>query len=171
MNIRATIEEEHSKKQVLKIANYVGNNKERFDELMQVYLSGDNLITQRGAWAITHCVDANPSLAIPYLCKMVEMLQPDAHDVIKRNTLRVLTLVVIPESLLGKLTNLCFSYLQSESEAVAVRIFSMTVLLKIVQKEPDLKRELQLVIESIIPHGSAGIRSRGRRTLASLQNL
>ncbi|MBL4651956.1 MAG: hypothetical protein JKY53_03685 [Flavobacteriales bacterium] len=171
MNIREAILQEHSKKQVLKIANYVGNDKERFAELMQIYFDGPYRVTQRGAWVLHHCAENNYNLVYPYLDKMVEILNENAHNAVKRNTLKILGMIDIPKYLMGTLTNKCFAYLKSETEPIAIRVFAMTVLYNITKTEPDLKHELKLVIEELLPYGSAGIKSRGKKTLKLLQKL
>ena len=171
MNIRAAILEEHSKKQVLKIANYVGNDKERFAELIQIYFDGPYIVTQRASWALAHCAVADYNLVYPYLGKMIDMLNPNAHDAVKRNTLRILGNIDVPEALMGLLVVKCFKYLQSESEPIATRVFSMTILLNISKKEPDLKNELKIVITELLPYGSAAIKSRAKKTLKELEKL
>ena len=171
MNIKEAILQEHSKKQVLKIAKYVGNNKERFAELMQTYFEGPYRVTQRGAWVLLHCADNDYNLVYPYLDKMVEMLNENSHDAVKRNTLKILGMIDIPEHLMGLLTDKCFAYLKAETEPIATRVFAMTVLYNITKAEPDLKHELKLVIEELLPYGSAGIKARGKKTLKLLQKL
>jgi hypothetical protein len=171
VNIREAILAEHSKKQALKVANYVGNNKERFAELMQTYFDGPYRVTQRSSWAVRHCVENHSDLAHPYLDKMVDMLNKDTHDAVKRNTLRVLGDIDIPIRLMGPLADKCFAYLQSEIEPIAIRVFAMTVLLSIAKKEPDLKNELLMVIEEILPYGSAGIKARAKKTIKELRKI
>ncbi|MBL4624700.1 MAG: hypothetical protein JKY42_06130, partial [Flavobacteriales bacterium] len=139
--------------------------------LMQAYFDGPYRIAQRSAWALMHCAVNDYNLVYPYLDKMVDMLNEDAHDAVKRNTLRILGEIEIPEHLLGILTRKCFAYLQSEMEPIATRVFAMTVLLNITKKEPDLKNELKMVIEGILPYGSAGIKSRAKKTLKELEKL
>jgi hypothetical protein len=44
----------------------------------------------------------------------------------------------------------------------------MTVLANIARAEPDLKHEIKLVIEEMLPLGSGGIISRGKKVLKQL---
>ncbi|MBI2268977.1 MAG: hypothetical protein HYU69_01325 [Bacteroidetes bacterium] len=172
MNLKEKILDEHSKKQTSQIVNYVGNNNVRFARLVNLFLGKEPLIAQRAAWAVSYCVESNPSLAKPHLNKFVKNLkQTGLHNSIKRNTMRLLQYIDIPKHLLGLLTNICFGYLSDVKEAIAVRVFSMTVLLNIAKKEPGLKNEIKLIIENMMPNGSAGIRARGKMILKALEKL
>jgi hypothetical protein len=44
----------------------------------------------------------------------------------------------------------------------------MTVLANIAKTNPDLKRELIMILEDILPYGSAGLISRARNTIKQL---
>ena len=171
MDIRAALLKEHSKEQTLKIVHYIGENKARFALLMDLFLNDEYRVTQRAAWVVGHTAEKNPQLFQPYLQVLIENLQKSVHDAIKRNTLRVLQDIDIPEDLLGLAAEICFSFLDDPKEPVAVRVFSMTVCYNICVKEPDLSNELKLIIEDHLPHGSAGFKSRGKRTLKLLDKL
>lgn len=172
MDLKKEIFAEHSKPQTTRIVNYVGNNKKRFAELVKLFLGKDELISQRAGWPLSYCVEAHPELAKPYLKKFVKNLQqPGLHNAIKRNTIRLLQYIDVPTDILGELTNTCFAYLSDPKEAIAVKAFSMTVLLNIAKREPGLKNEIKLVIEGMMPHGSAGIKARGKRVLKEIEKL
>lgn len=169
MDLETEILREHSKRQALRIASWVGHDRRRFRRLMELFLKGDRLITQRSAWVVGICADNHPELVRPHLKPLVKKMQePGVHDAVKRNVVRILQTADIPNDLLGTVATLCFEYLGSVNEPIAVRAFSMTVLAKIAQREPDLMRELRLVIEQQLPYGSAGIRARARRVLKML---
>ena len=95
----------------------------------------------------------------------------DRHDAVKRNTVRLLQGVDLPEELMGRVVDICFKFLLDVKEPVAVRVFSMQVLYNICLKEPELADELRIVIEEFMPHGTAGFKSRGKRILKGLQKL
>ncbi|MDD8018902.1 MAG: hypothetical protein PHP42_11055 [Bacteroidota bacterium] len=169
MNIETEILKEHSKQQSMKIASWIGGNKDRFAELMELFLNGDYRITQRSVWIISLCVEQYPSLATPWLRKMIKKTQEaDVHDAVKRNAVRLLQFVDIPRSLQGTVANLCFAFLQSADTPIAVKAFSMTVLANIAKQEPDLKYELKAVIDLMLPYSGAGIQSRGKKVLSQL---
>ncbi len=157
------------KEQVSIIVDYIGKDKVRFANLMNLFFSNDNRLSQRSAWVMSHCVDKNTALIIPYIDKLVKNLYVTNDDATKRNTLRILQLVDIPESLWGEVLEKCFEYLESNNEAIAIRAFSMTVAYNISQYIPEIKPELKGLIEEIIIYGSAGLRSRGNTILKKLE--
>lgn len=172
MDLQKALLKEHSKTQTGKIVRYVGNDPQRFSELVDVFLKGPYRVTQRAAWPLSICVEQHPEIAKPHLKKLVKNLrQPALHNAVKRNIVRLLQFVQVPKSLQGEVADICFEYLQNNQEAIAVRAFSMTVLANIVKTNPDLKHELVMILEDILPYGSAGMISRARNTLKQLNKL
>lgn len=136
---------------------------------MELFLKGEYRVTQRSAWIVMHCAEMHPDLIVPYLNKMIErMLEPGVHVAVKRNVVRILQNIEVPKQLLGKVATVCFDFLASPGETVAVRCFSMTVLAKIAKQEPDLTNEIRLMIEQQMPWGTPGINARGKRILKEL---
>ena len=172
MDLETEIRREHSKYQCRRIARWVGSDKKRFKELMALFLRGEYRTTQRAAWIVMHCAESDKGLAPPYFNRMIDrMLQPGVHDAVKRNVLRILQDVEIPTRMAGKVATICFDLLGSVKEPIAVKVFAMTVLANIAQREPDLKREITILVEQQMPTGSAGFRSRGKKVLKRLEQL
>ena len=166
MDLESEILKEHSKQHSVKIANWIGADAKRFAQLMQLFLSAEYRVVQRSAWIVSLCAEKHPSLIQPWLSKMVRRAgEKDVHDAVRRNVVRVLQFVEIPRKLQGPVVNLCFNFLQSIAAPVAVKVFSMTVLANIARFEPDLKHEVKLAVEQMLPYGSAGFRSRGTKIL------
>ncbi len=173
MNLRNALLTEHSKINTQFLADYIGNDVQRFADLMHLLLNDEPKVTQRAGWVMSYCVEKYPDLLLPYLKPMIQNLQEkkDLHNAIKRHTMRAFCQVDFEEDLLGRVADIGFNYLSSMEEPVAVKIFSMTVLGNICQKEPDLAQELKLTIEAQMPYGSAGFHSRGKRILALLEKI
>ncbi len=171
MNLKEVILKEHSKSNCTRIAKYIGNNPSRFSKLVEVFLAGPYRVTQRGAWPLSVCVEQNPKLIQPHLNKvLIYIKQPNIHDAVKRNVVRLLQFIQIPKSLQGKAANICFDLFRNYNEPVAVRVFSMTVLANLAKELPELKNELVPLIEDQMPFGSAGFISRGRKLLKELKS-
>lgn len=170
IDLESELLKEHSRAQAQKIADHIGNHPPRFEELIHFILYGKAPIPQRAAWAMSVCVDTHPTLFEPHLKAVIEHLnQPKLHDAVKRNTLRLLQNVDIPEELMGITAHLCFEYLASSAEPIAIKVFAMTVLHHISLKEPDLQNELKIIINTQLPYASAGFKSRAKKILNSLE--
>lgn len=168
MDIKRELLKEHSKRQTDKVVKYVGSNPIRFKTLVQTFLGGPYRVTQRAAWPLSNCVREHPKLISPHLKSILKLLdKPDAHVAVKRNIMRLLQDIEIPRQLYGLLTDKCF-LLMDPKETIAVRVFAMSVLANIAMHEPDLKKELRIVIEDQLPYGSAGYLSRARKVLRQL---
>ena len=169
MDIEYEILKEHSRSQADRIVAWIGNDRKRFGRLMDLFLRGDYRTTQRAAMTVGICAERHPALIRPYLRQMVSrMEEPGVHIAVRRNVVRILQAIDIPPGLLGTVATLCFRYLAAKDSPVAVRVFAMTVLARIAKDEPDLGRELRLVIEQQFPYGSGGFCSRARKVLKGL---
>ncbi len=54
MNLESEILEEHSKRNTIRLAKWIGSDKKRFKELMKIFLKGEYRVTQRSAWILMH---------------------------------------------------------------------------------------------------------------------
>jgi len=171
MTLRDDILEEHSKPHAVYLSKKIGADQEAFDELIDLFIHDEYRVTQRAAWVVSHCVDQHPWLIEKHLEPIILNLQNNVNDAVKRNTVRVLQFVDIPEDLMGITAEICFDYLNSGKEPVAIKAHSMTVLFNIIKKFPELKEELKLSIEDQLPFGSAGFKSRGTKILKAIAKL
>lgn len=173
MDLFTEILKEHSRAQSEKIAKWIGNDAKRFSQLMDHFLKGDDKIAQRAAWILSVVTEKHPALTIPYISKMVTRAkQPGIHNAVKRNVVRVLQIIDMPGEIHGDVMNLCFDMLADVNEPVAVRCFSMTVLVRLAALYPDIKQELKSIIEDALElEASAGIKSRAKKTLTALTKL
>jgi hypothetical protein len=163
-NLRYELLREHSKAQCLRIVKWVGNDQKRFDELFHIFLTGKYREVQHAAWPISYCVIAQPQLIKKHWSRLIKNLQkPNIHDAVKRNSIRLLQDIDIPVKYEGDIMDICFRYLASPTEAIAVKVFSMTVLGNLAKKYPEIFPELKLLIEDQLPHQSAAFKSRAKK--------
>jgi hypothetical protein len=169
LNLELEILKEHSKRQTEKITRWIGSDASRFALLMKLFLYGEDVIVQRSSWIVSLCGERHPGLMKPWLTKVVKRAgEKNVHNAVKRNVARVLQFVEIPRTAQGMVANLCFDFLQDIKVPISAKAFSMTVLANIARSEPDLKHEVALVIEQMLPYGSAGIQSRAKKVLKQL---
>jgi hypothetical protein len=169
VNLENEILREHSKRQVVRIAGWIGNDKRRFRQLMKIFLKGDYLLTQRSAWVISYCGERHPQLVVPWLSVMIgKMQEPGVHIAAKRNVLHILARIDVPPRLQGTVVSLCVRELECADAAIAVRVYAMTILLNVAQTEPDLKQELRALIEQMLPYAGPAVRARASIVLKTL---
>lgn len=172
MDLRKQLLKEHSKENTALIVSFIRSNPDQVPEIMDIFLNESYRLVQRAAWVVGDLGRTNPDEIRPYIPLMIENLKkPGLHDSLKRNTMRYLQEVEIEEAYWGELLEIAMRFLGSNSEAVAIKAFSMTVAYNIVRQVPELKEELRIVIEDQLPYGTPGIKSRGQKILSALSKL
>ncbi len=164
MNIKIELLKEHSKKQTMAVVKYIGDDKNRFDELMKLFLSDNYRVGQRAAWVVVFASEKHPHLIKPYFKTMLLNLDKPVHDAVKRNTLRILQNFAIPKSLHSLAIKQCFLMITPD-QPIAVKVFAMTVLANIAKSHPELNNELAFQIERQLPFASPGFISRAKKVL------
>lgn len=164
MNLEEEILREHSKDQTNRLVAYIGHDQTKFDALMDLFATGNAVLTQRVSSVISYCVEAHPQLIEKHLATFVQQLdQPIISNTVKRNVVRVLQYSKVPESISGYVVDVCFKLITAPEEPVAIKAFSLTVLANLAQKYPDLKSEILLVIEDQWPRTTAAFHSRAKK--------
>lgn len=173
MNIFQELERTHSKENSLKIIAYIGDDKEKFSELMDCFFmeTKDYRVPQRAAHVVSLSFDQNPEFIQPYIPKLIKHLFiPDLKGALKRNILRIFQFTEVPKKERGKVYDKVCEFLSDPKEEIAIRAFAMTVLYKITTHHPELKPELFTTIQFVLekPNSSPAIRSRGKHVLSQL---
>jgi hypothetical protein len=166
MDIRQALMAEHSKRQTMAIVEFIGDDAQRFAELMKIFFAGEYRLTQRAAWPMNSCAERHPALIHPYLPKLLDCLErDDMHDAVKRNVTRLLQYIEIPKRLAGKVYAQCVDLIDDADQPVAVRAFALSVAARIAKSEPDLLNELRLVVRKHLPHTTVAFQKRAREIL------
>ena len=170
MKLREQILKEHSKANCDKIVKWVGNDQQRFDELFTLFINDEYRVVQRAAWPLSYCVQNYPPLINKHFSKLLKNLKkPGIHDAVKRNTVRLLQDVDIPEKYHGEIMDDCFRYIASPDEPVAIKAFSLTILHKLSRFYPEIKNELKVIIEERWDYETAAFRSRAKKILKEIE--
>jgi hypothetical protein len=172
LNLQSEILKEHSKRQVVKIAGWIGSSPNRFKKLMELFLHGEPIESQRSAWIVGYCGEKHPELITPWLPAMLKKMQePDVHCAVKRNVTRTLRYIEIPRKHLGKVVTICFNEIANPSSPVAIRAFSMYVLAEIAKQEPAIINELRVTIEQLLPYADGGLLACSRKVLKQINKM
>jgi hypothetical protein len=172
MELREEILKEHSRKQALKIAGWIGSDKKRFSRLVHLFLNDEYRVAQRSAYPLMLLADKHPRLAEEYIPKMVKKLYDNgAHPAVRRNVMRTLQLVKIPAKVQAEVFDFCIKYLTDPKEPIAVKCYSITVLVKLVKIHPELKQEAELVISQALKNSSMGVKVRIKLAMKEFESL
>jgi hypothetical protein len=169
MHLEKLLAEEHSKKQCDRIVRYIGDDKDRFAELMRLFFKGEYRITQRAAWPLSNVVRDHPGLIILYFKPLLDHLDKKGlHVAVIRNTIRLLQDVEIPKKYHGRVMSRCFDYVAAPETPIAVKAFSLTVLSNLSATYPEIAAELRLIIEDQWEHATPAFRSRAKKVLKAM---
>lgn len=173
MDLKAQLLKEHSKQNSLMIRKYLLNHPSRIDEFMGLFFGDVYRLSQRAAMVVSALFDYDKRLMEPYKTQMVHKLEiPNLNVAVKRNIVRILQEVYIEEDQLTSLFDSCINFIQSPSEPVAVKAFSMKVIVNICKRYPELKQEAYPIInEEVKRNESKGIQARGKAMLSQLEKI
>ncbi len=169
MQLRETILSEHSSANCNRIAKWAGSSQQHFDELFNLFLNDEYRVVQLAAWPLSYAAIAQPALIQKHFGRLMKNLKkPGLHDAVKRNTVRILQDLDIPEKYHGEVMSICFDYIISPVEKPAVKAFSLTVLQHLSGQYPEIKKELKTIIEDRWDFESAAFKSRAKKILKDL---
>lgn len=151
---------------MMQIVDYVTDSKDIFKQFINLFLTGSPKVSERSSWPLSYCAERYPDWIYPHIGKLLRFMEKsNPTPGTRRNVMRTLQFVDIPERFHARVLNLAFGLLKSPTEPVAVKVFSMTILARLAEVYPEFKRELVIVIEEQLPHSSPGFRSRARKIL------
>jgi len=171
MNIKETLlnDATYNREGILQVSEYACTSAKNFKALMQCFLSNDYRLSQRAAWSVSWATKRKPGMIKPHIKSLVEQLErDDVHDAVIRNSVRVLQEIEIPEDLHGTVMNACFKLIEKPTTPVAIKAFSLTTLFNLSKIYPEIKQELQTIIEDRMDNEPAAFKSRGKKILKVL---
>ncbi len=134
---------------VNRAAKLVGNDPVRFKTVLDFGLQDKPQFSMRAIRVIDLVTQQNPELLQPYLPHLIENIHNFKTIGLKRGLARILSEqnYSYNEDNSGRLVHVCFNWLNDPAEAIALKIYSMTILYKISNTYPDIKTELISSIE------------------------
>ena len=170
MNIKEELLREHSLTNAKAIAAFACSSNKNFNVLFSCFTADEYRLAQHAAWSVSWCAKMQPKIIKPYITKLVDIIdKPGVHDAVKRNSLRILKEINIPEDIHGILMDKCFTMIEDPKAPIAPKAFALQVLYNLTKIYPEIKDELKLVIEERMPTETAAFKSRGKKILKELK--
>jgi hypothetical protein len=168
MNLKEALLKEHSLVQVTKISVWAIESKANLKKLMQEFFGKDKIRVQRASWAASKAHDLKPEWFNIYQFQLITCLEKPMHGSVRRNSLRMMQSMRIPEEYQSQLIDTLFELLSDPKEESAVKAFAMTVAFNIVQQHPEIGKELKIIIEDQLPYATPSFKSRAKRIIKKL---
>jgi hypothetical protein len=170
MKLKEQILKEHTKANCDTIVKWTGASQERFDQLFELFLSNEYRVAQRAAWPLSYVVTSHPQLINKHFTKLLKNLsRPGIHNAVKRNSIRLMQHIELPQRYHGQIMNLCFEYIASPSEMIAIKAFALTVLENLSKYYPDIRPELKTIIVDRWHSESPAFQSRAKKILERMK--
>ncbi len=168
MKLEDLVLRDQSRANTDQIISIVMARPELFDELWGLLLLNQDPLSRRAAWAADYCAEINPGFLDGRIEDLSKKVVNFISDGLKRHALRMLSRSPLPDENLGILADACFNWLQSPTESVAVKMYSMVILHRISQNIPDISRELYDIIEIQMEEATPGFRNIGKKIMKKL---
>ncbi len=171
MDLIIQLSTEQSKSNTSNILQWIGNDESRIQQLIKLFLSDDHRMVQQTSWLVSHLSERYPVLMETYLTDIIQRMTDDRqHVAVRRNMIRALQFISIPQILHGEVLDACFSFLENPKEGNVVRVFSMTVIGNMTIEYPELVPEFISIIEwNLDNKPSPAFKNRALKILHRLQ--
>jgi hypothetical protein len=149
----------------------IGNDKEKFSEMLEIALLDKYPVSMRAARIIALCIEENPDLITNYFKRIAEALPGIKVDGVKRGFLKMLadTSISFDEESAGFLTDIAFTWLEDSSQAIAIRYYCIEILQKVSLQYPEIGDELTVILKNMPEDISAGLQSKRLAVLNALK--
>lgn len=162
---------EHSKANTEIIYEYIGRDPLRIAALVDIICTDTKKLHQRGSYVMWRMRFKKADLLLPHLDRLLTLLPNPAHESFARALTCILFSIEIPEKHLGTVADYCFSALEDPNSAIAIRANSITILINVCKREPELCNDLELLIAEHYEHGTAAFKSRAKRAYAEIEKI
>jgi len=154
------------------VVTMIGNDPMLFEEVFVLSYTRPYPLSMRAARAIQLCCEKKSWLILPHLPKMLEIILQTNISGIRRNYLKIIAEFIPPEQISesGLLLDSCFRWLMNPGEPPAVCYYCMDIIVLMAKKEPDLRYELEAVIENRLEYDkSPSFQNKATKILAQIR--
>lgn len=170
-NFKDTFNRRLSKVELSELVVIISDSQEFFNEMIDVILFGKDQSAFMASWALGYAGIKRPEWFYDRLPEIVDRLENPAHESVIRNTLRVIWKTKIPKNIEGIITQKCIEWLENKESSIATQAFSIHILSKIIEHEPELCNEIRDIVESILPFASSGVANSGEKLLKKIRKM
>jgi len=149
----------------------LANNLE--NELLAFALSNDSVISSRAMWVLSHCNDIDSDRIKPFYKKLINHLKNDnLEEGVIRSILKIFQIGTVPKKHESFMIDICYGYFKSQTKAIAIRVFAISVIFNIAKQYSELLKELSGVLNqySVETNGPA-IDCRIKSTIKKINRL
>lgn len=146
------------------------NNLDEFQVVFELMFEKKEKIAWRAGWICEKVSEVSPHFFTESLMKrIIDLVVETPYAGLQRSLLSMVLNLGLPVDVSVDFINLSFDRMISPKSPISVQVLSMKVLYEFTKREPDLKRELKVYLESIdVNNYSVGYRSARKNILKKL---
>jgi hypothetical protein len=173
MNYREQLEKPLSKRYVDHLVVNINDNPSDFSVIYKLIFDSEIKVAWRAAWACQKISEKHPDwFSERQFNELSNLAISTKHGGLQRGCISILYNLGLPNPIPVELINACFEWMVSPRFPIAVQAYSMKMLYRICQKEPDFKPEMKAYLENVTPEDySAGFNSSRKNILKLLNNI
>lgn len=164
--LKAQLEAEMSRANIDYVADWVGSNRERIDELVDLALDTNSQVAARALWALEKVATSHHNILLPYISSIVDALPRFPSSGMRRISCKILMISDVPAEFDGQIVDFCFRMLETIDEPIGVKANCLSLIAERLGKYPELESELNAIVSDIIgSSGSKGFAVRARKVM------
>ncbi|NDP21658.1 MAG: hypothetical protein GZ091_11350 [Paludibacter sp.] len=173
MNYREHLLRPLSKHFVDQLVENIFANPSDFEVIYNLIFDTDIKVAWRAAWACQKISEKMPEwFTERQFIELANLAIFASHGGLQRGCISILFNLKIPNPISVELINACFEWMISPRFPIAVQAYSMKMLYRICQMEPDFKPELKAHLENVVQEDySPGFNSTRNNILKLLNNI
>lgn len=160
-------------KVVVALAHEIIDQRQVFDEIVRAIEKGSKREKFIGSWVLSRAVELQPEImddAAHLTC--IRSIEINHDGGLRRNICRVWQFALPQsEALQLKVLELAIHLLTDYNQDLAVRVFSITVLEKLLKFFPEIKEEVIFILEREYNQASPSFRVRANRLIKTANKL
>ena len=168
LDLRYFIEQDISKARALSLSNNTNDPEKSAAALWDFVLLNEHPLSWRATWFLEHLGAEDKEYVRPYLNLIIEAFPSFIFAGQRRSSLKILQMFPVVDYDYARMVDICFDLYLSNSQPVAVRMFSLRQLYDIIKVEPELKQELKGAIELVMTGDERSLQSISRKILAKV---
>lgn len=154
------------------LAAYCAESDADFNDLFLLSADAGRHTAAYASWTAMHAAELRRNKLNSFqLDILLNALEKTAYSSVRRNLMRILQLVSIPEQEVWRIADIALACFENRKEDIAVRAFAISVLENCLHTAPEMGREVLFVLERELPFAGAAVRVRLLRYLDTCKRL
>lgn len=142
---------------------------EYLKDIYQLISDDKIVVSWRAIWACEKVSEKHPGWFVPLLDDIIQRLLACQHDGSKRLLLSILYNVPASDPVSVDLLNYCLDHMLAPQESIGVQALSIRMAYQLCKSEPELLKELQLILENAdTEYYSTGVKTTIRNILKKI---